>query len=351
MVNELNQRSRVIFSKIVEAFFENGEPVGSRTLSRRLPMQLSPATIRNVMADLEDLGLLYAPHTSAGRLPTNQGLRLYIDGLLQVGDLTSDERVSIESQCAGAGRALSEVLGLATETLSGLTQSAGLVLAPKSEAPVRHVEFVSLSPGQALAIMVLDNGLVENRLIDLPDGLMPSNLVEAANYLNARLSGRTLSDAKGMIDLELKAHQAELDTLSSRVVESGLATLAENDGNPTLIVRGRSKLFDDVSGMADLERIRKLFEQLERRRNLMRLIDSTQGGHGVHVFIGSDSELFDLSGCSMIVAPLSRTEQTQNGEVTTCLGAIGVIGPTRVNYARIIPMVDFTAKAISRLMG
>lgn len=351
MINELNQRSRVIFSKIVEAFFESGEPVGSRTLSRRLPMQLSPATIRNVMADLEDLGLLYAPHTSAGRLPTNQGLRLYIDGLLQVGDLTTDERTSIESQCAGAGRALSEVLGQATETLSGLTQAAGLVLAPKSEAPVRHVEFVSLSPGQALAIMVLHNGLVENRLIDVPEGLMPSNLVEAANYLNARLSGRTLGEAKGLIDQELTAHQAELDALSSRVVESGLATLAENDGDPTLIVRGRAKLFDDVNGLADLERIRNLFEQLERRRNLVKLIDSTQGGHGVHVFIGSDSELFDLSGCSMIVAPLSRTEQTPNGEATTCLGAIGVIGPTRVNYARVIPMVDFTAKAISRLMG
>jgi len=351
MINELNQRSRLIFSEIVEAFFDRGAPVGSRTLSRKLPMQLSPATIRNVMADLEDLGLLHSPHTSAGRMPTDRGLRLYIDGLLQVGDLTSEERDSIESQCAGAGRTLSEVLNQATETLSGMTHAAGMVLAPKSEAPTRHIEFVDLSPGKALAITVLDNGLVENRLIDVPSGLLPSTLVEAANFLNARLVGRTLADARDAIVLELADNQAELDDLSARVVQSGLATLADHAGDPTLIVRGRDKLFDDVSAIADLERIRRLFEQLERRKNMLKLIDSTQGGQGVQVFIGSDSELFDLSGCSMIVAPLRRAEQTKNGGMTTCLGAIGVIGPTRINYARIIPMVDFTAKAISRLMG
>ena len=351
MINELNQRSRLIFSEIVEAFFARGEPVGSRTLSRKLPMPLSPATIRNVMADLEDLGLLHSPHTSAGRMPTDRGLRLYIDGLLQIGELTSEERESIESQCAGAGRTLSEVLNQATETLSGMTHAAGMVLAPKSEAPTRHIEFVDLSPGKALPITVLDNGLVENRLIDVPSGLLPSTLAEAANFLNARLAGRTLADARDAIVLELADNQAELDELSTRVVQTGLATLADHGGDPTFIVRGRDKLFDDVSAVADLERIRRLFEQLERRKNILKLIDSTQGGQGVQVFIGSDSELFDLSGCSMIIAPLRRSEQTENGEVTTCLGAIGVIGPTRINYARIIPMVDYTAKAISRLMG
>ena len=351
MINELNQRSRLIFSEIVEAFFDRGEPVGSRPLSRKLPMPLSPATIRNVMADLEDLGLLHSPHTSAGRMPTDRGLRLYIDGLLQIGELTSEERESIESQCAGAGRTLSEVLNQATETLSGMTHATGMVLAPKSEAPTRHIEFVDLSPGKALAITVLDNGLVENRLIDVPSGLLPSTLVEAANFLNARLAGRSLADTRDAIVLELADNQAELDELSARVVQTGLATLADHGGDPTFIVRGRDKLFDDVSAVADLERIRRLFEQLEHRKNILKLIDSTQGGQGVHVFIGSDSDLFDLSGCSMIVAPLQRSEQTKNGEMTTCLGAIGVIGPTRINYARIIPMVDFTAKAISRLMG
>jgi len=351
MIDELNERSRTIFSKIVESYFDGGEPVGSRTLSRVLPMQLSPATIRNVMADLEDLGLLYAPHTSAGRLPTDKGLRLYIDGLMQVGDLTDDEKSSIESQCSGAGRTLGEVLNQATETLSGLSRAAGLVLAPKSEAPIRHVEFVSLSPGRALAIMVLDNGLVENRLVEVPNGLTPSNLIEAANYLSARLAGRTLAEARAAIAQELKARQAEIEELSQRVVEAGLATLADQAGDPTLILRGRDKLFEDVNAIADLERIRRLFDQLERRKNLAKLIDSTQNAEGVHVFIGAESQLFDLSGCSMIVAPLRRRDQGGNGLGTTCLGAIGVIGPTRVNYARIIPMVDFTARAIGRLMS
>ena len=348
MIDELNERSRVIFSRIVEAFFESGEPVGSRTLSRLLPMPLSPATVRNVMADLEDLGLLYAPHTSAGRLPTDLGLRLFVDGLLEVGDLTADERGAIESHCAGEGRAFAEVLGRATEMLSGLTSAAGLVVAPKSEAPVRHVEFVGLEPGKALAIMVLATGLVENRLISVPRGLTPSTLIEAANYLNTRLAGRTLGEARGEIAAEIEARRAELDSLASRVVESGVATLADDNGEPTLIVRGRARLFEDVGALSDLERLRRMFAHLERHRGLLRLIDAAQGGEGVHVFIGSHSHLFDLAGCSMIVAPLQGGARGDGGP--TCIGAIGVIGPTRIDYGRVIPMVDCTARAIRRLM-
>lgn len=349
MIDELNERSRAIFSKIVETFFENGEPVGSRTLSRLLPMALSPATVRNVMADLEDLGLLYAPHKSAGRLPTDLGLRLFVDGILEVGDLTVDERENIESHCAGAGRAFAEVLSRATEMLSGLTGAAGLVLAPKSEAPVRHVEFVSLAPGKALAIMVLTSGLVENRLIDVPHGLTPSTLTEAANYLNTRLAGRTFGEARAEITRDLEAHRAALDALASRVVASGIAVLSEDGGDPTLIVRGRAKLFDDVEALSDLERLRRMLEQLEHRRGLLRLVDAAQSGEGVHVFIGSQSHWFDLSGCSMIVAPLHRGSR-DNGGAPACIGAIGVIGPTRINYGRVIPMVDCTAKAIARLL-
>lgn len=349
MIDELNERSRVIFSTIVETFFENGDPVGSRTLSRLLPMALSPATIRNVMADLEDLGLLYAPHPSAGRLPTDLGLRLFVDGLLEVGDLSAEERRSIESHCAGDGRAFGEVLNQATEMLSGLTSATGLVIAPKSEAPVRHVEFVGLAPGKALAIMVLASGLVENRLVAVPPGLTQSTLAEAANYLNTRLAGRTLGEARLEIADELAAHQAELDALASRVVESGIAVLGEDRGDPTLIVRGRARLFDDVEALSDLERLRRMFDHLERRRGLLRLIDAAQGGEGVHVFIGSQSRLFDLAGCSMIVAPLQRGGRA-DGEASTCIGAIGVIGPTRINYGRVIPMVDCTAKAIGRLL-
>ena len=349
MIDELNERSRVIFSKIVESFFENGDPVGSRTLSRRLPMNLSPATVRNVMADLEDLGLLYAPHTSAGRLPTDLGLRLFVDGLLEVGDLTARERERIEGQCAGDGRAFNEVLGQATEMLSGLTGATGLVLAPKSEAPVRHVEFVGLEPGKALAIMVLTGGLVENRVITVPPGLTPSTLVEAANYLNTRLAGRTFAEARSEIVDELDARKVALDELASRVAASGVAVLSEDGGGPTLILRGRARLFDDVEALSDLERLRRMFDELERGRGLVRLIDAALGGEGVQVFIGSQNRLFDLAGCSMIVAPLNRAA-AGDGEAMTCIGAIGVIGPTRINYGRVIPVVDCTARAIARLL-
>ena len=348
MINELNDRSREIFREIVETFLETGEPVGSRTLSRRLSLELSPATIRNVMADLEELGLLYAPHTSAGRLPTDRGVRLFVDGLMQVGELTTDERENIESKCAGNGRSLSEVLNETTELLSGLTKTASLVVAPKSEAPVSHVEFVLLSSGKALAIMITETGLVENRLIDLPVGFTPSTLTEAANYLNARLSGRTLGEAHQAITEELETHSSQLDTLAASIVEAGVATWSSDGSENMLILRGRANLFEDVDAIVDLERLRQLFDILERKKSLLRVIEQTQAADGVHVFIGSDNRLFDLAGCSLIVAPLSAVVESKPARP---LGAIGVIGPTRINYARIIPMVDYTARAISRLMS
>ncbi len=346
MISELTERSREIFREIVETYFETGEPVGSQTLSQRLALTLSPATIRNVMSDLEDSGLLFAPHTSAGRLPTDRGVRLFVDGLLQVGHLTSDERENIEETCVGDGRSLTEVLNETTDMLSDLTKTASLVVAPKSEAAVNHVEFVLLSSGKALAIMVTETGLVENRLIDLPVGFTPSTLVEAANYLNARLSGHTLTDAHQSITKDLDTHSSQLDDLAARVVESGIATWSSNGDEGLLILRGRANLFDDVDAIDDLERLRQLFDILERKKSLLKVIEKTQAAEGVHVFIGSDNRLFDLSGCSLIVAPLRDTASMASRP----LGAIGVIGPTRINYARIIPMVDYTARAISRLM-
>jgi heat-inducible transcriptional repressor len=348
-INELNTRSREIFRQIVEAYFETGEPVGSRTLTRRLPFSLSSASIRNVMADLEDLGLLYAPHTSAGRLPTERGLKLFIDGLLRVGDLTAEERASIESQCAGAGRSIAEVLNEATEMLSGLTSTVSLVLAPKSEAPIRSVEFVDLSPGRALAIFVMQNGMVENRLIEVPAGMGAAAFQEATNYLNARLAGRTLEQARALISAELDAGQAELDERSRHVVEAGIGTWSSIGDDNILIVSGRSHLLEDVTTLAELERIRGLLDVLERKKTLLRVIDSARQGDGVHVFIGADSPLFDMAGCSMIVAPLGRNPD--GAAAPRVVGAIGVIGPTRINYARIIPMVDYTARTINRLMG
>lgn len=344
MISELNERSREIFRHIVDAFVETGDPVGSRTLSQRLNGSLSSATIRNVMADLEDAGLLFAPHTSAGRLPTEAGLRLFVDGLLEVGNLTEEERRSIDGQCAVSGVSVERILEEASSALSGLSRCAGVVLAPKTESPLKHIEFVGLSPGRAMVVMVTESGIVENRIIDTPPGIAPSTLVEATNYLSSRLVGRTIGQAQAEIKQELDAHRAELDDLTARVVESGLATWAGGEAAGSLIVRGQANLLDDVTALADLEHIRALFVALETKETMVRLLTLAESGEGVQIFIGSENQLFDLAGCSMIVGPYGTRGQK-------VVGAIGVIGPTRMNYARIIPMVDYTAKLVGQLIG
>ena len=342
-MRELNERSREIFRHIVRAYVESGEPVGSRTLSQRLGISLSPATIRNVMSDLEAAGLLYAPHTSAGRLPTELGLRLWVDGLLEVGRLTEAERMEIEAQCAGAGRSMAETLEQATGALAGLSHCAGLVIAPKSDRALRHIEFVHLGPGRALVVIVTEDGLVENRLIDVPIGLPASSLIEASNFLSARLVGRTIAEARQAVAQELAAQRAELDQLTQKVVEAGLASWSAEKGG-TLIVRGQARLLEDVTALADLERIRGLFSALERKEALTRLLEAAEGAEGVQIFIGAESELFGLSGCSLVVAPYRNGQQR-------IVGAVGVIGPTRIDYARVIPMVDYTAQLIGRIIG
>jgi len=344
MITELNERSREILRHVVEAYVETGEPVGSRTLSRRLGMALSPATIRNVMADLEEFGLLFAPHTSAGRLPTEQGLRLFVDGILQVGALTRDERNNIESQCRVSGRSVPQVLEEATSLLSGLSHCAGLVLAPKRDLRLKHIEFINLGPGRALVVMVDENGGVENRIIDLPLGMPASSLVEASNFMAAKLVGRTLQEARKEILVEVKSHRGQIDELTEQVVEAGLATWSEEAGAGVLIVRGQANLLEDVGGLAQLEQIRALFEALETKEALIRLLDAADVAEGVQIFIGAENELFTLAGASMIIAPYTNREEK-------LVGAIGVIGPMRMNYGRIIPMVDYTAKLISRVIG
>jgi heat-inducible transcriptional repressor len=343
-VEDLNHRSREILRHVVEAFVETGAPIGSRTLSRRLGMKLSPATIRNVMADLEDLGLLLAPHTSAGRLPTDLGLRLFVHGLLEHGNLTRDERQHIESECVASGKGLAQILDKASTMLSDLSHCAGLVVAPKAEAPLKHIEFVSLGPGRALVVMVTAAGVVENRVIDVPMGMPASSLVEATNYLTARLVGRTLAEAARNIRGELLAQRAELDELTGKVVEQGLAVWAGEEKSGALIVRGQAQLLEDVTALEDLERIRQLFSALETKEALLNLLDLTDTAEGVQIFIGAENDLFGLAGCSMIIAPYANSAQQ-------LVGAIGVIGPTRIDYARIIPMVDYTAKVIGRLVG
>ncbi len=340
----LDARSAAVLREVVEQYVETGEPVGSRTISRRLPGNLSAATIRNVMADLTDSGLLFAPHTSAGRLPTDQGLRLFVDGLLHFGELTEDERSSITATLATAGRSLEDTLAEASTMLSGLSAAAGLVLAPKAEGALRHIEFVPLGSGRALVVLVAADGHVENRVIEIPAGVPPSALQQASNYLNARLSGRPLLELREYVAGEMAANRTELDTLSAQVVEAGLATWTGEGRGGSLIVRGQAKLLSDVTQIESLAAIQALFERLEAQETMLRLLELAEQSDGVRIFIGADSGLFGTSGVSMVVAPA-------RGEGGRIVGAIGVIGPTRINYGRIIPVVDYTARVIGRLLG
>jgi heat-inducible transcriptional repressor len=348
-LRELNERYREIFRSIVETYLATGEPVGSRNLSRHLPMTLSPASVRNVMSDLEGLGLIYAPHVSAGRIPTHTGLRLFVDGLLEVGDIDGGERDRLERQLASiAGDSAgvsADVLAEASGMLSGLSRCAGVVLAEKQVSRIKHIEFVSLDAKRALLVLAGDDGSVENRVLTLPEGLPPQALTEATNYLNARIRGATLPEARERVEAELKASQAELDLLTAKLVRAGLAQWSGGrDDNKSLIVRGQSRLLDDLKAVEDVERIRLLFEDLESKKALLHLLDLSENAEGVRIFIGSENNLFSLSGSSLIVAPF----QDQSRKI---VGVLGVIGPTRLNYARIIPMVDYTAKLVSRVLA
>jgi len=344
---QLNERSREIFRRIVESYLATGEPVGSRNLSRILPMTLSPASVRNVMSDLEQLGLIYAPHTSAGRLPTEIGLRFFVDALMQIGDLTDEDRKAIEAQVAASGQSKSveAVLTEASGLLSGLSRAAGVVLTAKSNPRLKHIEFVPLEPERALVVLVGEDGQVENRVLKVPLGLPSSALTEAANFVNARIRGRTLDEVKAEIEAKLKQGQAELDQLTQKIVAGGLASWSGGETDERkLIIRGQAHLLDDLKALADLERVRLLFDDLETRREVIDLLGRAEQAEGVRVFIGSENKLFSLSGSSTIVAPYHDA----SGHI---VGVLGVIGPTRLNYARIVPMVDYTAKVVSKLLG
>ena len=342
----LNDRSREVFRRLVETYLETGEPVGSRTLARTLSEGVSAATIRNVMQDLEHLGLLDSPHVSAGRLPTQLGLRLFVDGILEVGDVSGTERAEIERSLTKKDGDLPSILDRAGDMLSGLTHGASLVLAPKTEAPIRHIEFVALGGDRALVVLVTADGQVENRLFTPPLGLTPSAMRQAANFLNAILQGRTLSEMRGVVEAEIARRRAELDELSRALVETGAALWASDSegGRDRLIVHGRSNLLEDAADAGQLERIRELFDDLERKRDLAQLLDLTEGGAGVRVFIGSENKLFSLSGSSLVVSPYMNADRK-------IIGAVGVIGLTRLNYGRIVPIVDYTAQLVGRLVS
>jgi heat-inducible transcriptional repressor len=340
---QLDARAREIFRRVVETYLETGEPVGSRTVSKG-GVQLSPASIRNTMQDLTQLGLLGAPHTSAGRVPTHAGLRLFVDGLLELGDITQEERREIEGRLAGRARGLEEALDEASALLSGLAGGAGVVVTPSRDAGIKHVEFVALGADQTLVVIVFEDGAVENRLMRRAPGLTPSALQEASNYLNAMFRGRTLNEAKAEMAAQHEQARRQLDEATARLVEEGLAAWSGGEGSDrSLIVRGRANLLGDRAAVEDLERVRMLFDDLEQKGQLIGLLDDVRDAQGVRIFIGAETRLFSLSGSAVIAAPY-MTERRR------VLGAIGVIGPTRLNYARVIPLVDYTARILGRLL-
>ncbi len=342
-INEMTDRARDVFRIVVESYLETGLPVGSRTLSKISGLSLSPASIRNVMQDLEELGLLAAPHASAGRMPTHSGLRLFVDGMMQSHEPSIEERAAIEAR-AGERGPVEEALANTTAVLSGLSACAGLVLVPKREPVLKQFGFVPLSHDKALAVLVGDDGSVENRVVELPAGMGPGALEEAANYMSATLAGLTLAEARARIDRQITAERAELDATARTLVERGLAVWSEDgDRRPVLIVRGQARLIDN-SAAEDLDRVRQLLDELEGKEEIARLLDSAREGDAARIFIGSENKLFALSGSSVIAKPV----RAMDGRV---VGVVGVIGPTRLNYARVVPMVDFTAATIARLLG
>ena len=340
---ELDARARDIFRRVVESYLETGEPVGSRTISKG-GVALSPASIRNTMQDLAQLGLLDAPHTSAGRMPTHAGLQMFVDGFLEVGDIADEEKRAIEARLAVRGRSFEEALAEASSVLSGLAGGAGIVVTPVREGGVKHVEFVPLGGGQVLAVMVFEDGQVENRLMRQSPGVTPSALQEASNFLNARLRGRPLSEARAEMGAELDVARRQLDEAAARLVEEGLAAWSGGEGDArSLIVRGQANLLADARAREDIDRVRQLFDDLEQKGQLIGLLDDVREAEGVRIYIGAETRLFSLSGSSVIAAPYMTGRQK-------VLGAIGVIGPARLNYARVIPLVDYTARVLGRMM-
>jgi heat-inducible transcriptional repressor len=343
-VRDLDERSREVFRQIVDSYLATGEPVGSRNLSRLLSLNLSPASIRNVMADLEAAGLIYAPHTSAGRLPTETGLRFFVDAVMEIGDLSEEERGRISSQVKAAStRTLEGALTEASTLLSGLSRGAGVVVTSKRDLRLRHIEFVRLDPARALMVLVGQDGSVENRLIELPLGLPAGALAEAANVLNARLTDRTLGEIRSETEQTRNLIQQELDSLTARLVEQGLAVAVGSVESRQLIVRGQANLLEDLRAAEDLDRIRLLFADLETQSGVIDILSRAETADGVRIFIGSENQLFSLSGSSMVAAPFRDSSQQ-------IVGVVGVIGPTRLNYARIVPMVDYTARVVSHLL-
>lgn len=349
-INQMNTRSREIFKHLVESFLEDGAPVGSRSISRALPQSLSPASIRNVMSDLEHLGLISAPHTSAGRIPTQNGLRMFVDAMLEVGNINQEDQNYIEQQMAQRAetehkQSVDNILGETSSLLSGLSHCAGVVLTHKQSRPIQHIQFMRLDSAKVLLILVYQDNEVENRILQVPAGLPASVLEQASNYLNAHVAGLTITEAERAIAKDMEASKQSLDVLTNELIASGMATWSSDDVDErNLIVRGRSNLIDDVAGLENLELVKRLFDDLETKKELVNLLDLAENAEGVRIFIGAENNLFSMSGSSLVVSPFHDEEKN-------VIGVLGVIGPTRLNYGRIIPVVDYTAKVVGRMIG
>ncbi len=342
-IAELTDRAREIFLLVVEGYLESGQPVGSRTLAGDGALNLSSASIRAVLSDLEAHGLLSAPHTSAGRMPTESGLRLFVDGMMRVAEPTAEERSAIEGRLSESGP-IEHALEQTSAILSDISGAAGMVMVPTREARLAQFSLVNLGQGRALAVLVSEDGSIENRVIELGGSLTPSVLEQASNYITARLAGRTLAEANAAIGAEIKSGKSQLDAASRNLVERGLAVLSEDAAQrPVLIVRGQANLLDDAA-IQDIDRVRSLIEDLESKQSVAELLESAREAEATRIFIGSENRLFALSGSSVIASPYRDRE----GRV---VGVLGVIGPTRLNYARVIPMIDLTARSLGKLIG
>ena len=341
---ELSNRSKQIFKSVIESYLESGEPVGSETLSKKLGIRISASAIRSILSNLQKEGLLFAPHVSAGRLPTDKGMKYFVDGLLEFGRLSKNECQTIKNQCKSKGVYFEDILDKASKTLSGLSKCAGFVIAPKYQNKIKHIEFIRLSSNQIMSIVVSENGLVENRILDSNNNYNDNTLKQVSNYLNSKFVGKTLDEIKKIMDKEIKNSQLQLNSISQKLIQEGIIELAPNVENPYIFLHGQSSLLEDEIVAQDLDKMRSIFDDIENKSNFLNILESTGKGSGVQIFIGAQNFLFNHTGISMVMAPYTNKEQK-------IIGAIGVLGPMRINYARIVPLVDYTSKIIGRIMG
>jgi heat-inducible transcriptional repressor len=343
----MNERVHMIFNRIVDRYLTSGSAVGSKAIATDLDHMLSSASIRSIMGELESAGLLFQPHTSAGRIPTQSGLRIFVNGLLEIGGSVSEsERMMLDVNCQAQGLSFDEALSETSSMLSGLTSCAALVIMPKTDMIIKQVEFIPIEKNKALVVLVSSTGHVENRIMETPDGMPASVLIEAGNFINAHLVGKSLSDASFLLKELIDVKQAAIDDLTQKVAESGIAIwTGKNSGQSgNFILRGQANLLENVTAMDQLEQVRSLFHQLEEQSNALDVLATMQQAEGVQIFIGSENRFFTETNCSTIIAPYYDSHQS-------IIGAVGVIGPTRLDYARIIPMVNHTSATITKMLS